>query len=389
VTADQTPCRAVVAGPSPDGEHQPSQNSSARRRRRRKSSRARTPVYGALDLGTNNCRLLVACPSAEGFKVIDAFSRIVRLGEGASRSGQLSEAAMVRTIDALKVCTGKMARRNVSRFRLVATEACRAAHNGEEFIDRVREATGLNLEIVDRETEARLAVAGSASLIEPGSSRALVFDIGGGSTELMHLGVEDGRHNLDEWTSLPIGVVTLAEQHGGIDVDNGVFNAMMADVRPALSDFLERTRASGMPCHMLGTSGTVTTIAGVHQGLKRYDRARVDGCWITNDDIGSVTQRLLDMSYDERAANPCIGPDRADLVLAGCAILATILEMWPCQRVRVADRGLREGILTELMLEDGNFGRGPKRRRRGRGWYSSGRRGRPNRDGNAQASDNS
>jgi exopolyphosphatase/guanosine-5'-triphosphate,3'-diphosphate pyrophosphatase len=346
------------------------------------AARAPVPsVYGALDLGTNNCRLLVACPSSDGFKVIDAFSRIVRLGEGASRSGELSEEAMRRTIDALKVCMSKMARRNVSRFRLIATEACRAARNGEEFIERVRRSTGLRLEIVDRETEARLAVAGSASLLDPDCSRAVIFDIGGGSTELMHLDVRDGAHDLNEWISLPLGVVTLAERHGGIHVDASVFDAMMGDVRPAMADFMSRASVEGTNGHMLGTSGTVTTIAGVHQNLRRYDRARVDGSWISRTEIGNVTDRLLAMSYEERAANPCIGHDRADLVLAGCAILATMLELWPCERVRVADRGLREGILTELMVEDGTFGSGApapsgERNRRGRRRRPRGRRGR-------------
>ena len=278
---------------------------------------------------------------------------------------------MERTIEALKVCTSKMARRNVTRFRLIATEACRSAANGEDFIERVYQSTGLKLEVIDRETEARLAVAGSVSLIEDDSSNALVFDIGGGSTELMYLTVSENGHELREWISLPVGVVTLAERHGGIEVDRAVFDTMSSEVRPLMDDFVARIGNGNVAVpsldHMLGTSGTVTTIAGVHLDLERYDRARVDGCWISNDSIGTVTDRLLDMSYDERAANPCIGPDRADLVLAGCAILDAILQYWPCERVRVADRGLREGILTELMMEDGNYGRGEFRRPRRRG----------------------
>ena len=343
-------------------------NSGRRRQRRRKRRPHRKPpIYGALDLGTNNCRLLVAKPSADGFRVIDAFSRIVRLGEGASRTGRLSEDAMDRTIEALKVCTGKMARRNVTRFRLIATEACRSAANGDDFINRVYLATGLKLEVIDRETEARLAVAGSASLIEADSSNALVFDIGGGSTELMYLTLSENGHELREWISVPVGVVTLAERHGGVVVDRNIFDTMIGEVRPLLDDFLARIDdgmggASSLD-HMLGTSGTVTTIAGVHLNLERYDRARVDGCWITNDSIIDVTGRLLDMTYDERAANPCIGPDRADLVLAGCAILEAILQNWPCDRVRVADRGLREGILAGL-AEQARRQRKRRRRRR-------------------------
>ena len=369
-------------GPSPDSNQEraekPSGGGSGRNRRRKRRPQRRNPIYGALDLGTNNCRLLVAKPSADGFRVIDAFSRIVRLGEGASRTGHLSEDAMRRTIEALKVCTGKMARRNVTRFRLIATEACRSAANGDHFIERVYEATGLKLEVIDRETEARLAVAGSASLIGSECRNALVFDIGGGSTELMYLTVGEQGYELEEWVSLPVGVVTLAERHGGVDVDRGIFGAMVADVEPLLDDFYdrlqERSRGPFSLDHMLGTSGTVTTIAGVHLELDRYDRARVDGCWITNDNIINVTGQLLTMTYEQRSANPCIGPDRADLVLAGCAILEAILNYWPCERVRVADRGLREGILTQLMMEDGNFGRGSPRRPRRRGRRSGRRR---------------
>ncbi len=315
-------------------------------------------VYGALDLGTNNCRLLIARPAPWGFRVVDAFSRIVRLGEGLHQTGRLSDAAMGRSIDALKICTDKMIRRNVSRSRLIATEACRQAENGLEFIQRVREETGLRLEVIDRETEARLAVAGSAALLDPNCESALVFDIGGGSSELMWLSIDGEAPTLRAWISLPIGVVTLAEKFGGVHVNGTVFDAMVNDVLPYLRDFEQEHQINReLDCnrtHMLGTSGTVTTIAGVHMGLKKYDRAKVDGCWLETDEIGEVTSNLISMSYSERAMSPCIGKERADLVLAGCAILEGIRNMWPCSRVRVADRGLREGILTTLMKEDRN-----------------------------------
>ena len=318
------------------------------------------PVYGALDLGTNNCRLLLARPSAEGFTVIDAFSRIVRLGEGASRTGRLGDAAMQRTIEALRVCANKLIWSHVKRRRLIATEACRMAQNGPDFIARVKAETGLELEIIDRETEAMLAVAGAAPLIDSAAKTVLIFDIGGGSTELMWLerGGED--FILREWASLPAGVVTVAEQFGGIDVTPASFLAMRASVREMLAPFRARIVArvgdDTRPGHMLGTSGTVTTIAGVQMQLRRYDRSRVDGTWLNAGDIVDVTGRLLAMSYDERAASPCIGRDRADLVLAGCAILEEICDAFPSERLRVADRGLREGILTRLMKEDGTYG---------------------------------
>ena len=341
-------------------------------------------VYAALDLGTNNCRLLCARPSRRGFTVVDAFSRIIRLGEGVSQSGELSLAAMNRTIRALRVCSEKMARLDVKRARLIATEACRIARNGDHFIERVRNETGLRLEIVNRETEAKLAVSGCASLIDRESDWALVFDIGGGSTELIWLDMTkrentwgrtlsdrmDAHNCISAWTSLPVGVVTLAEKFGGKFVDDTVFEAMVSYVYGLLEEFEAKHRinevSAGRNVHLLGTSGTVTTVAGIHLQLPRYDRRRVDGCWLHVDEARSVTSTLVAKTYDERIAEPCIGTDRADLVLAGCAILEALLRMWPCERLRVADRGLREGILSLLMAEDGVHERPRSRRRRGR-----------------------
>jgi exopolyphosphatase/guanosine-5'-triphosphate,3'-diphosphate pyrophosphatase len=340
--------------------------------------RAAPRTYAALDLGTNNCRLLVARPTHRGFRVIDAFSRIIRLGEGLSLTGRLSETAMSRTIEALKACKDKIAHQGAERARLIATEACRIADNAGEFVTRVHDETGLGLEIVSRETEARLAVSGCASLLDAGCEGALVFDIGGGSSEIVWLELEPGRRPgpievqkcISAWTSLQIGVVTLAEKFGGVDVTEAIFEAMVAEVRKELEGFevahglAERIR--GRNVHMLGTSGTVTTIAGVHLDLPRYQRDRVDGCWLSAEQVVRVTERLVAMSYDERVANPCIGTERADLVLAGCAILEAIRRQWPCARLRVADRGLREGILCELMAEDGAMARPLRHRRRRR-----------------------
>jgi len=331
------------------------------------------PAYAALDLGTNNCRLLVARPSRRGFRVIDAFSRIIRLGEGVSATGRLSESAVERTLDALKVCAAKIRRHRVARSGLIATEACRLAANADEFLARARAETGLEITIVNRETEAKLAVSGCASLIDYGCDFALVFDIGGGSSELIWLDLGRRKHAwrhaltqrveaqscISAWTSLPVGVVTLAERFGGRFVNRELFQTMVAHVVDLLQPFEAkhrlRSRLGGGKTHLLGTSGTVTTVAGVHLGLPRYDRSRVDGCWLDLAEIRCVTSNLLDASYEERVAEPCIGKERADLVLAGCAILEAMLQMWPCERLRVADRGLREGILATLMAEDGVY----------------------------------
>ena len=321
---------------------------------RRGPERARGPVYAALDLGTNNCRLLIARRAGANFRVIDAFSRIVRLGEGLEQGLELSEAAIGRTLEALKVCAAKMRHRAVTDARGVATEACRRARNGPTFLARVASETGLALELISPEEEAELAVRGCLPLLDPDLRHALLFDIGGGSTELMWLElIAAGEVRMLASLSLPYGVVGLAERYGGRQVDAPAYGAMVEEVARELEPF---DRAHGISAalgrgevQMLGTSGTVTTIAGVHLRLPRYDRAAVDGTYLTLEATRAHSERLCRLSYEERAAHPCIGPERADLVIAGLAILDAICRRWPVARLRVADRGLREGILMGLM----------------------------------------
>jgi exopolyphosphatase/guanosine-5'-triphosphate,3'-diphosphate pyrophosphatase len=319
--------------------------------------------YAALDLGTNNCRLLIARPTFEGFRVIDSFSRIVRLGEGLSQTGRLSEAAIARTIGALAICRDKMGSHGVRRARMIATEACRAAANGLQFLDEVRERLGMQLEIVDRETEAHLAAAGCGALADRQAQSIVLFDIGGGSSEIVWLSGETKRgepcgestgQRIRAWESLRLGVVTLAEKFGGQEVSDETFDAMTAHVFDQLTPFAHRVAGEARCAnfHLLGTSGTVTTIAGVHLNLPRYDRRQVDGLWLTSAEVDATIGRLRAMSYAQRSANPCIGHERADLVLAGCAILEAIRQRFPADRVRIADRGLREGMLTQLMSAD-------------------------------------
>jgi exopolyphosphatase/guanosine-5'-triphosphate,3'-diphosphate pyrophosphatase len=316
-------------------------------------------TYAALDLGTNNCRLLVARPTEDGFRVVDAFSRIIRLGEGLSASGRLSDAAISRAVEALAICRDKMRNKGVTRARLIATEACRSAANGEEFCARIVKDVGLALEIIDRETEACLAATGCTPLIDPETDGVLLFDIGGGSSELVRLDCSHvaGRGppppRIRGWTSLPHGVVTLAERHGGERVTRETYEAMVAEIAALMAPFVAEYGGDIKGLHLLGTSGTVTTIAGVHLDLRRYDRSRVDGCWMSADEISGVIDRLLAMDYQQRKESPCIGPERADLVLAGCAILEAIRRAFPVPRLRVADRGLREGMLVQMMREDG------------------------------------
>jgi exopolyphosphatase/guanosine-5'-triphosphate,3'-diphosphate pyrophosphatase len=339
------------------------------------------PTFAALDLGTNNCRLLIARPAAEGFRIVEAYSNIVRLGEGLSQSGRLADGAMDRAVAALKICAEKIARRRCSRVKAVATQACRSAANGEAFTDRVREETGIRLQIISPREEAHLAVAGCLDLLDRKAHAALVVDVGGGSTELSWVDLRAGRLDMDPrrfapqrlpvraWTSIPVGVVTLAERFPEDDDDRpgwyrAMVEAMKADIAACREAEVVRPAFDAGHAHLVGTSGAITSLAGIHLGLKHYDRRRVDGLWMSRGECEATADRLLGVDVKMRAAEPCIGPERADLVLAGAAILQAVQELWPCSRVRVADRGLREGILMSLMAERGSHRR--KRRRAAR-----------------------
>ena len=319
--------------------------------------------YAAIDLGTNNCRLLIARPEGEHFIVVDAFSRVVRLGEGLAQSGKLSQAAMDRALGALHICADKLRRRNVNLARSVATEACRRASNGMEFIDRVRRETGIALDVISAREEARLAVLGCHILLEPGHGPAMIFDIGGGSTELVLIESTDTVPRILDWQSVPWGVVSLTEtcgDEGGTAAERTArYQRMRETVVESFSGFAQRVNEQHRPAgpveayRLLGTSGTVTTLASLHLDLPQYDRRAVDGLIVPSDSMRSLSTRLSAMAIEERRMLPCIGRERADLVVAGCAILEAILDIWPAERLGVADRGIREGILRSLISAHG------------------------------------
>lgn len=333
-------------------------------------------IYAALDLGTNNCRLLIAAPQRDGagahsltsdapspaIKVYDSFSRVVRLGEGVSHAGMLSNEAMARTFLALKACQKKLSRYKIVGARFVATEACRRARNGAAFLERVRRELGIDIDIISSEEEARLAFLGCSSLLTQGSKRAIVFDIGGGSTELMWIDVErtrrssalhESREHITDWLSIGKGVMNLADRFGGASFADVAFNDMVQFLVNQLAPFDETNQISrtigGSSVQLLSTSGTVTTLAAIHLDLPRYDRARIDGITLKISDIRATVRRLLEMRPSERFHHPCIGPDRADFIISGCAIFEAISSMWPAGHITIADRGVREGIILSLI----------------------------------------
>ncbi len=320
-------------------------------------------TFAAVDLGTNNCRLLIARDAGESFRIIDSYSRVVRLGQGLAATGRLSDESMNAAVEAIAVCASKMKSKRVKRWRCVATEACRRASNGEAFLRRVKEETGISLEVISPRVESRLAVMGCVNLVDPTKDVSLVIDIGGGSTELSWVDVrklrdDQANHRLHRppisaWASLPIGVVTLSELVPEIDDKTLWYNQLRDVVREKIVEQGCESRFTNLfqqgRGHLIGTSGTITSLAGIHLKLPYYQRAKVDGLWFRSADAISVARDMGSRSFDDRAKEPCIGKDRAHLLVAGCAITDVLCEMWPSKMIRVADRGLREGILIGLM----------------------------------------
>lgn len=343
-----------------------------------------TDLYAALDLGTNSCRMLIAQPSGGGFHVVDSFSKSVQLGAGLERTGQLSRASMGRTIQALRICQQKLKRHKVRRMRLVATEACRRARNARSFVDYVRRETGLQLDIIQPEEEARLAVISCAPLVSVKTEQLLVVDIGGGSTELVWIDLSSvprrdrppalmrlhaGFHSTDspfpaakvvDWISVPLGVATLRDQFSDVEDDAARFALMSWFFEENLAEFAPYKIEHGKErFQIVGTSGTVTTVAASHLGLKRYDRTKVDGLRMSTDQIDTVIRRYLTMGPTGRRRDPRIGEDRHALIMSGSAILQALMRLWPTDRLSVADRGLREGLLYAQMSADGVLEGGP------------------------------
>ncbi|MEL6522467.1 MAG: Ppx/GppA phosphatase family protein [Pseudomonadota bacterium] len=334
--------------------------------------------YAALDLGTNSCRMLVAQPKGNGFHVVDSFSKSVQLGAGLESSGRLSRRSMARTVQALRICNKKFQQHQVRSMRLVATEACRRACNARDFIRYIKRETGLRLEIIEPEEEARLAVVSCAPLVSTKTDQLLVVDIGGGSTELVWIDLtrvsaierpraimrlRQGFNAADnpfpaarvvDWISVPLGVATLKDLFSDVSSDSARFALMSCHFEEHLADFKPYQSTQDRDgFQIIGTSGTVTTVAASHLGLRRYDRAKVDGLRMTSDQVESVIQEYLAMGEEGRQADPRIGRDRQTLIMSGAAILQALIRVWPTDRLSVADRGLREGLLYAQMSADG------------------------------------
>jgi exopolyphosphatase/guanosine-5'-triphosphate,3'-diphosphate pyrophosphatase len=361
------------------------QDSVALASRRRSSLPAQSDpeLFAALDLGTNSCRMLIAVPEGGHFRVVDAFAKCVRLGTGLERTGHLSRGAIGRTLSALEICADKLRRHQVTNLRLVATEACRRARNGHHFLATVTRETGLELEVIRPEEEARLAVISCAPLVAQSAEQVLVFDIGGGSTELVWLdlshvapearaqaivnlrmsgeGPAADRARIVDFISVPLGVATLHDRYADVADDSARYALMSWYFEEQITGFkpyLEDQAATRGGFQMIGTSGTVTTVGAAHLGLKRYDRRKVDGMHLSSRAIDQVIGRFLRLGPEGRRSDIGLGRDRSELIMSGAAILQTLLRIWPTESMRVADRGLREGMLFSMMSAKGAFAGG-------------------------------
>lgn len=349
--------------------------SASRSRPRRRQRNQKRHVYGVVDLGTNNCRLLVAVANPGGFKVIDSFSRIVRLGEGLSEEKKISDQATERTIAALKICMDKMKRRGVTRSWNVATQACREAVNGDHFVKTIEEQVKIKLDIIDPKEEARLAVMGCKALLDTNYNRGIVFDIGGGSTEIIWIEYDSNRMpKIIDWISVPLGVVNLSEEYGTVKVlPTEHYQEMKERVKEHIVPFEHLhgigTHIDQKRVQLMGTSGTVTTLTSMYLNQAFYDRSEVDGAWMRSNDLVDLCNDLAKLDYKERLALNNIGNDRAELVVAGCAIFDAIIDVWPIADCRVADRGIREGMLHHLMDQQRAKNKANRRRRSKKRYY--------------------
>ena len=362
----------------PPKQHNRPKNNNRNRnynKNRNKNQRNKGHVYGVVDLGTNNCRLLVAIPHQNGFRVIDSFSRIVRLGEGLKEEKRISDQATERTVSALKICMDKMKRRGVTRMWNVATQACREAENGDHFVKTIEEQVKIKLDIIDPKEEARLAVMGCKALLDKNYNRGIVFDIGGGSTEIIWIEYNEKRiPEIIDWISIPLGVVNLSEEYGTEKVLPAEhYQEMKERVKEHIVPFEKkhgiRSSIDENMVQLMGTSGTVTTLTSMHLNQAVYDRNEVDGSWMKSKDLVDLCKDLAKLDYKERLALNNIGNDRAELVVAGCAIFDALIDVWPIEDCRVADRGIREGMLHHLMEEQRRINKAKRRKRSRRRYY--------------------
>lgn len=313
-------------------------------------------ILGALDLGTSNCRLLISKTEKNKLVELERFSRIVRLGEGLGLRGNLTDIAMQRTISVLKICADKFSRYNLDGQRCVATEACRRAENREELVRRAKDEAGINLEIISTEEEAELAFTSCLNLVDPDAQNVLLTDIGGGSTEIIWAELQEGKPIIKKSFSAKIGVMSLSDLLDNQFFRYGTYQEIVAyttKVFSPIKESLYEETSKSKKTQYICTSGTITALAALHLDLQRYNRSLIDGISISRQEIEQVKRKLLHMNQAERENLPCVGRERGDLMIPGCAILEAIYSCWNIDKFVVADRGVRDGVIASLARKYG------------------------------------
>lgn len=308
-------------------------------------------VFASIDLGTNTVRLLVVTGNSKGFTTLHSNQLITRLGEGLSHSGILKDIAMERTIKAVLDFKREASKYSPFAIWVAATSAVREAKNRNEFIEKIREVTGLELEVIPWEEEARRTLLGVFSGLDGNIKKAIVFDIGGGSTE--YILTVDKR--LVKSVGTALGVVHLSEKYIRKDpVDDGeliilesVITNKIRNVKSQLHDVL----CTMHDVRLIGTAGTVTTIAALDLNLHPYDPAKVNGYVLNIENVKEILKKLKNMTLEERRNIPALESGREDLIIPGAVIVIKTMEIFGFNEMIVSDYGLREGIILAKMSE--------------------------------------
>ena len=302
--------------------------------------------YAAIDLGTNTCLLLVAEWDGQELHPLVREMRVVRLGENLDRTGRISSTALDRATAALTEYRDIITSSGCQEMRCVATSAFRDAPNKDELTERIRNITGLEIEEISGEEEARLVHRAVQEAFPEETGERASVDVGGGSTEIIF----DKQGHLHEVHSLPLGSVRLTERHFSHDPPAAV---EVAALRDNISTVLEDSGLPTKVASLIGVGGTATTLAAIHLELEDYDPVKVHGRILKQRDLETILERCLALPYEQRVRLPGLHPGRADVIMAGTIILLAIMGHLQDKMIRISDRGIRWGIIAEMIRSQG------------------------------------
>ena len=297
--------------------------------------------FAAIDLGSTNCRLVIVDIIEDKYKIICSFSEILNLGRNLSFSNEFNDEIIEKTIEIFKIISQKLKYYNVLSYRCVATEACRQSINSDELVKRIHERTNIEIEIIPSKEEARLCLKSCLNHNVNLNDFNLVFDIGGGSTEIIIFDSIYSNKDFD-FLSIPIGVINFSEKVSLFKTEK-----VLGQLEKQMMFFSKKKKIHNEPISIIGSCGTVTTLCAIHLKLNYYQKSLVDNTLLEIEDLKQTCNFVKRLSSEEKEKHPCIGPQRINLLDNGILILEKILESWPVKRILVSDRGLREGIILD------------------------------------------